>query len=307
MHEPSEHFQQDCITRFNDLRRNEEWEIRDDVSVPALRYAAIIILVKNSEDIIHVNLEHHYRLGFRRFFILDNNSTDKTSFLILSFKKNHEDADVFYTTDYNPAHRQAIKTGAMATFAENYLHNDPHPIDWFFPIDADEFITCCTKNTVNAVQEFTNFLEDSSSEVLVFNWAQSALFSKETRKFTTFSDRLSTTEFSTWNDMKVHVTKIAYRANHQLTPTEGNHFVDNYHAGENGLRSMTAIGFCLLHFPMRSIEQLRCKLVDGVNGLNAAKHHPSTGGHWRYYHNHYLRHGDKALHAFLMEHINSCL
>lgn len=307
MHEPPEHFKNDCITRFNDLRSSTEWEIHDDILVPALRYAALIILVKNSDDIIYVNLKHHYKLGFRRFFILDNNSTDKTSHLILSFKKEYEDADVFYTTDYNPAHKQAIKTGAMATFANCYLHNDPHPIDWFFPIDADELITCCTKNTINAVREFTNFLEDSTAEVLVFNWAQSALFSKKTREFTTFSDGLSTTEFNTWNSMKVHVTKVAYRANRQLSPNEGNHFVDNYHAGESGLRSMTAIGFCLLHFPMRSIEQLRRKLVDGVNGLNAAGHPPSTGGHWRYYHNHYLKHGDKALYGFLMEHINGCL
>ncbi|WP_408871781.1 glycosyltransferase family 2 protein [Entomobacter blattae] len=34
--------------------------------------------MKNGEDIIGANLKHYYKLGFRRFFILENKSKDKT-------------------------------------------------------------------------------------------------------------------------------------------------------------------------------------------------------------------------------------
>lgn len=54
-----------------------------------------MILVKNVQDIIGINLRHYYSLVFRRFFILDNNSNDQTASIILCFKRDYKKAEVF--------------------------------------------------------------------------------------------------------------------------------------------------------------------------------------------------------------------
>lgn len=307
MNQPISQFESDCRRAFNTLRRGPDWEVNDHVEVPALRHAALVMLVKNAEDVIGINLAHHYRLGFRRFFILDNNSTDKTTDIILTFKREHPDAGVFYSTDYITAYHQAAKTSAMAALAELYLSREQNPPDWIFPIDADEFITCCSRDGKGSAARLTAMLEDPGADVIVMNWAQSALHSRETGRTTQFSDRLSSTECCIWSHMAVYVSKVAYRTRRNLRPTEGNHFVTECHGGENALRKAIDAGFTMLHFPTRSLEQLRAKLVEGVQALDAAGHDHALGGHWRNYLGIYERAGEEGLNAIFREHINLCL
>lgn len=44
-------------------------------------------MVKDEEDVIFENLVWHFCVGFRKFIIVDNNSTDKTRILIEKFQK----------------------------------------------------------------------------------------------------------------------------------------------------------------------------------------------------------------------------
>lgn len=93
---PSQAFHDESVQVFDKLRNSELWQVCDDVRIPALQNAVLIILVKNADDIIGVNLRHHYNIGFRRFFILDNNITDKTATIIKSFKFDYKEVQVFW-------------------------------------------------------------------------------------------------------------------------------------------------------------------------------------------------------------------
>lgn len=77
--------------------------------------------------------------------------------------------------------------------------------------------------------------------------------------------------------------------------------------GEEGLRSMIGIGFCMLHFPFRSIERFRLKIEDGIKTLNATPYPSSIGKHWRFYYQQYKIYGDDALKKYFFDHIRRCL
>nr|WP_298795001.1 glycosyltransferase family 2 protein [uncultured Acetobacter sp.] len=291
---------------FNTLRAGTDWEISPQVSVPALSKAALLLLVKDEADIISQNLQHHYQLGFRRFFILDNNSTDGTTDLIIQFRHDYPDARVFCAFDYQIAYYQASKMKALEQFMLLYLEHDETPVDWVFFVDADEFITCCTQNTEQAVEKFNAILEDPGISMLVFNWAQAALVSPA-QKPVPFGPTLGETHLTVWPKMKVNVTKIAYRLRQGLSPVTGNHFVERFDQPASAIRIMTEAEFCMLHFPMRSKEQIRKKIENGMTALKASTLPDYVGEHWRTYYSWYKQGGDNVLLGLLRDHIRSCI
>ncbi|GBR12071.1 glycosyltransferase family 2 protein [Acetobacter oeni] len=303
----SEAFIKKSIDDYSRLRSGNFWTINDTVMIDGLRRACFFMIVRDSADTITLNLEHHFRLGFRRFFILDNNSTDGTGDLILAFRKNYPEAGVFYMTDFQIPFFQAGKMAALTAFAEAYLSHDPTPPDWLFFVDADEFITCCTKDGERAAQAFNMILADPGNKVLVLNWAHAALYSEESRSVTTFGATLGVTPCVVSPTIGIHVTKIACRAGCGLLPNDGNHFVSSVPLPEDCLQSMTAIGFMMLHFPMRSVVQIKQKIDQGVAALNATDLHETIGAHWRHYHRLYTTHGEHVLNEILMEHVGKCL
>ncbi|NHO32735.1 glycosyltransferase family 2 protein [Acetobacter fallax] len=303
----SDEFAKKAIDAYGRLRSGEFWAINDTVEVEGLRNAGFFMIVKDSADTVRINLEHHFRLGFRRFFILDNNSTDGTGELILEFRKTYPEAKVCYITDFQVAFFQARKMAALAAFAEAYLSADPVPLEWLFFVDADEFITCCTRDGERAAAAFNAILQDRQNRVLVLNWAHSALYSKADQCVTTFGETLGTTTFSVCRTIDIHVTKVAVRTGYGLTPEDGNHFVNDFAMSEDCLKSMTEAGFMMLHFPMRSTNQIRRKVDQGVAGLGDTDLPESTGAHWRHYHRLYTTHGEDVLRQILMEHVNGCL
>ncbi|CAI9121243.1 glycosyltransferase family 2 protein [Brytella acorum] len=305
--EPPASFKEAARTAFDTLRASDAWCINDNVVVDGLREAAILMLVKNVDDIIGVNLRHHYHLGFRRFLLLDNNSTDRTADIITRFRLERPDAGVLHITDFEVAYQQAAKMAALSLFAEQYFRVSSPPLRWLFFVDADEFITCCTRRGHEAAAAFNHVLADGDASVLLFNWAQTALYSQRHQALTQFGPTLGETDLSVWPSMKVSVEKVAVRTRESLFPTMGNHFVEEFRRSPAVLRNMSEFGFFMLHVPMRSTEQLRRKLEEGVRALDAANLHPSLGGHWRFYESAYRQDGDDALRHFLDAHIQDCL
>ncbi|GBQ21525.1 hypothetical protein AA0472_0479 [Acetobacter estunensis NRIC 0472] len=307
MAELSPQFVQREITCFDSLRMSENWQINDHVHVSELANAAFVMLVKNSEDTIRLNLEHHYRLGFRHFFILDNNSTDRTAEYIFAFRRHFPEAHVCYLTDYEPGHVQEVKMKAIMDFIRTYTTIQAHALDWVFFLDADEFITCCVKDGAIAVEAMNATLRDENIQVLVFNWAQAALFDRNTQEITQFAETLSTTTMAVFQTMKTHVTKIALRLSGGFYPEAGNHYIAGGGPAEGRVKSMIEAGFTMLHFPIRTTEQLQRKLEEGVKGLEAGKVDPNLGSHWRYYHSLIQQHGHDILRQILVQHIQGSI
>ena len=119
---------QTAARHFNLLRASTDWCPQQPSPVAALAGCAICMMVRDEADIIVQNLQHHYDLGFKKFFILDNNSTDQTAQLIMEFRNSHEDAGVFYASDYIVGHYQAVKMNSLARFAESYLQYEKNYI-----------------------------------------------------------------------------------------------------------------------------------------------------------------------------------
>lgn len=291
---------------YDALRKGPDWAVQDQVEIPTLRQAVLFLLVKDEADIISINLQHHYRLGFRRFFILDNNSSDDTPTIIEQFRNSHPDAGIFYAVDYQVAYYQATKMKALEQFMMLYLEHDSIKPEWVFFVDADELITCCTRNTEQAIRDFTDCLENQEIDLLVFHWVQTALIDNS-GNVTQFGKSLTDTEFHTWPRMKTCVTKTAYRLSRGFSPITGNHFVTAFEGEINRIKIMAPIGFYFLHFPMRSVEHLRRKIENGMKSLEATSLPSNIGEHWRTYYNWYKTGGDAVLKGLLKDHITSCL
>lgn len=100
--------------------------------------AILISMVKDEEDIIFENLCWHYYMGFRKFIIIDNGSTDNTLTLINKFQElTTPSTHLTLIQDPEISYRQASRINACIKLAE-ILFPD---ILWIFPNDADEFIT----------------------------------------------------------------------------------------------------------------------------------------------------------------------
>ncbi len=292
---------------YNKARTKIGWAFHPPKTIETLKRAVLFLMVKDEADIIRQNLDHHYALGFRRFFILDNASTDETGLKIIQFRSDHADADVFYAYDYIVGHYQALKMKALDQFMQSYLHYEDIKPNWLFFVDADEFINFTTENDSD-VERVNDLLLDETKNLLIFHWVQCAsntVIGNLPGEYNIFS------EFpNAWPRMKVAVPKIAYRIGRGLSPIQGNHMVESFPYDFSSAVLMAELSMFMFHFPNRSVEQLRKKLLNANKALTSTKDRDGlsdTAGHWRTYYQWYIQSGDQALIHILNDHIKGCL
>jgi hypothetical protein len=75
--------------------------------------------------------------------------------------------------------------------------------------------------------------------------------------------------------------KIAYRAGAGLRLVMGDHFVEAYPFNLETAVNCADYGLYLAHFPVRSIAQIRKKIINGPKAYDAAVGLDIHGGHWR--------------------------
>lgn len=296
-----------ATTVFNAHRASQSWQPQPPRRIEGLRRAVLFIMAKDEGDIIGQNLEHHYALGFRRFFVLDNASTDDTAAVIAAFRTAHADAEVFAAFDFVVGHYQAAKMKALEAFMRAYLSYEDIQPEWLFFVDTDEFITCGLSEHDRCVEHFDAVLNDPSKTLLIFHWVQSA--SRGVMQDLPAGQDLFAAFPLAWPEMKVAVPKIAYRLGRGLEPIQGNHSVESYVHDDNSIAVMADLGFYLFHFPTRTVAQLRKKLINGNTALKATKDRDGlseTASHWRTYYRWYLQSGDAAIENIIREHIGSC-
>ncbi len=88
-----------------------------------------VSMVRNEADIVRVNVLYHLALGFDRFLIVDNGSSDGTTEIL---KDLGRDPRVRWTRDEGVYRQAEITTG----LAREALRDGA---DWVVPTDADEF------------------------------------------------------------------------------------------------------------------------------------------------------------------------
>jgi hypothetical protein len=293
---------------YQQYRHSPEWKPQRPREISALRNAVLFIMIKDEDDIIGQNLEHHYALGFRRYFILDNASVDETASIIRKFREDHSDASIFYAYDYVVGYHQALKMKALDQFMQSYLHYDENKPSWLFFVDADEFLTLTNDNDDQTIKPINDLLNDETKNLLVFHWVQCA---SDTALLNLPNEYDIFSAFPiTWPRMKAEVSKIAYRVGKGFVPIQGNHAVEKFPFDLSTVAVMAEFNFFMFHFPNRSVEQLRRKLLNANKALVATTKRDGLGdtaGHWRTYYQWYIQSGDQALIHILNDHIKGCL
>lgn len=286
---------------FNETRKNPGWRPHIPGRVPALARAGLVMMVKDEADIIAQHLEHYHALGFRTFCILDNASTDGTGVLIARFRESHDDSIVLCVHDPIVGYYQSDKMALFQTILPQYAKLAGTVLDWLFFIDADEFIAFTGDDDERGIAEFEAALNDPRAKLLVFHWVNGASSGRIEAMpenadpfdiFTRFISRLLSV-----------VPKIAIRVCSGLLPKMGNHFVDGYEGDLDGVRTAALIDFYMFHFPLRSIEQVRKKVVNGGKAFHNATGLESHGGHWRERYGLYQKHGEIIIGQILDNHI----
>lgn len=271
--------------------------------VDGLRRAGLVMMVKDEEDILDANLEHHHALGFRCFCILDNASTDTSAARISAFRDRHPDAVVLSVFDQIVGYYQSDKMAIFQDALPRYAALAGLPLDWMFFIDADEFIAFCGADDEAGRAALDAALRDPGATMLVMHWINAAspemiqALLPGSDPFAVFTKRMTRLEPIS--------PKIALRVGLGLQPMMGNHFVASYDHPLASMHVLACKDWYLMHYPLRSLQHVRAKVINGGRAFANSAGLETHGGHWRQRYDAYLRHGDDVLRQILQLHIDS--
>lgn len=235
---------------------------------------AYVTMVKDEDDIIYENLVWHFCIGFRKFVIVDNNSTDGTRGLIEKFKKQVENKAIVVIIDDPIVEyiQSKIMTGAM-----RFAHSIWSDLDWVFPIDADEFWypNVQLKDILTKIpdsQEVIFTLQHNHVPVEEFqdNKGRGVFYKNLNYRLKTLSAKFGKIA------VRPDVDVIISQGNHSARVIEHNRGLE-YAAGNE-------IGLDMRHFQMRSVFQVEKKYWNGAKANIRAQKlgliNENSGVHW---------------------------
>ena len=205
--------------------------------------------VRNEEDIIAHNIEHHIKEGVSKFIITDNNSTDNTREIISRYPQ--------VTIIDEPArnHNQGVWVTKMAKMATMY-----NP-DWIIHMDADEF--WCNLHTLDKYKDYD------------------VVYTSNDRMFRHLIPLTPPKSFS-MRKMKhyvidPHFAKIAHKPRRDIVSvSDGNHKLEC----EGDLKIAVSEEIEWHHYMIRSHEQFRNK-VKKASAIFKLWRKPCIGHHWK--------------------------
>ena len=249
-----------------------------------LHHAAYICMVKDEEDIILWNLVWHYALGFRKFFIINNLSTDNTEGQIKFFEKICSDTHVFVLHDPVIAHFQSKKTTGACRFVLSLWPD----IDWIALVDADEFL-CPTQALHTILANFPDHTDAIVVSKSVYHLVSSDSLNASELFFKRIQHRKPISHIS---------NKVIVRANLHLSVSQGNHRIFD-HNNEEIKNYIGSPKLSYREFPIRSREHFLRKIINGGKAIAEAKQQGFNqvgGTHWEaLYKNIYLKEGEEGM------------
>lgn len=253
----------------------------------ALPQVAYVSMVKNEADIIYPNLCWHHRLGIRRFFLIDNLSTDSTRAEIARFEANHPDAQVLVLHDPVVAHYQGRKVTGACRFVLALWPD----VQWFVLVDGDEFV--CAERPLHQM------LAEVPAEV------DALILTKSVYALTVGDDGDEAHgpffERITKRRPLMHASnKVLARAKPLLRIGQGNHRVVDESLDDAAMRYQALPGLSCREFPVRSWQHYRRKIIQGGLAVAAAMQQGASDGeiggfHWSEAYQVYLDEGDAGL------------
>jgi hypothetical protein len=259
-------------------------------------HALHVSMVKDEGDIVYAHLASCYRNGLRFFVIADNDSSDNTRSEIIRFRETHGDAVVIVVEDPIVAYYQKEKMTALIELGRAMLAAMGVRIDWVFPMDADEFFEVFdpTRDLLTALEQ----ADDMGRKMLLF-FPSDASSPEPLEVFSAGSD--PTTTFTVVSLFSGRMfSKLGFRYAERSQLWMGNHFVFDCAETMDDLQIAIEHGLTMLHYPMRSLEHVRRKVINGGVAYEATRS-PGYGEHWRSNYAAYQRDGDAALARILYE------
>ena len=276
----------------------------DDIN--GIPNAVYISMVKDEEDIIYENLVWHFATGFRKFIIFDNNSNDQTSLLIRKFAKETNGlTTVFIIDDPIVAYDQS----KIMTIGYRMAHELWPEVEWFFPVDADEFWIFSQDPKIALDKIPKNIDAVAAIRLRYYPSEDYATFPLEEEFWHKLHYRDSLwREFTPDRYQHFMVPKIFLRYSSDFSLATGNHFViykglfsipadqeeqTLYHNPIIDVRYDAAdkYGIFMREYHMRSIEQTKKKFTNALIAASKVEKNNKTalqpGTHWTNY-KHYL-------------------
>jgi hypothetical protein len=221
----------------------------------------LTLLVRDEADIVEANILFHLRQGVDFIVAMDNLSTDKTPQIL----HKYQNAGVLhYLEQRADVYDQSRWVTDMSEIARTQ-----HGADWVICCDADEFWwphTGTLKTT----------LEEVPSHFIAAQAARSNFLAVPGNE--PFYDRMIYRERVSFNNLgKPLPGKVAHRAIAGIVVEQGNHSVRSIPSG-----AVAALDATILHFPVRSLEQIENKIAKGGAAYERNTQLPeSIGGTWR--------------------------
>lgn len=227
-----------------------------------------VTMVKDEQDIILFNLVWHYALGVRRFFLLDNQSTDATDALVRLFEARFPEATLLVLRDTVVAHLQGRKVSGACSYIKSLWPE----LEWVLLVDADEFI--CVDRPLGTL--LSSAVEGSDAIVLPKSVYRPRP-GDDLHGAAPFFERLQ------HRQPLSHVsTKMIVRSGVGLDIAQGNHRFFEPQGYTTSSYSAVA-GLTMREYPIRSMDQFERKVVSGSRAVMAARDvglQAVGGDHW---------------------------
>lgn len=218
------------------------------------------ILVRNEDDIIRENLEYHYKNGVDYFIITDHHSTDNT----LSILREYEERGIAEVrVETSNEHHQAEWVTDMARRAY-----DVYGADWVINNDADEFWVPKNGN-------LKDFFSSIDPMVYKIHAPRFDFFYRPIKDVKFYNSMLFREFVKRW-------TKCCHRGASDIEVGIGNHDANSRSFQEAALRGGPTIDLLVFHYPVRTVERFKKKMIEGTLSVLSTPGIPAeTFFHWK--------------------------
>jgi hypothetical protein len=231
------------------------------------------LLVRDEEDIIAENLEHHLKHGVSNFIVTNHNSTDNTLAIIKSYPQVLQIIE-----KHDEAYLQWSWVTQMAKMAAEY-----NP-DWIVHLDADEFwygfeILAKVPSNIALIKSSSSLTPSRSN----------GLSCREFRPLNTYEllEKFHKEKYQyyiTSQHRPLKGCKIVHRPTQNITVFQGNH--DASIDGQHGFTNQIKID----HYPIRSYAHFEKKVKNGGEAYaKSTTLDRSLGTHWKRWYQIYLQ------------------
>ncbi|MEL7035963.1 MAG: FkbM family methyltransferase [Cyanobacteria bacterium J06592_8] len=265
------------------LARGESYSLPTETETEKALIAGVSI-VKDEQDIIYYNLEWQYRQGIKRFVILENQSSDHTAEEIRRFADTHPEATVYLIEDRDPSFQKYRKLTAAAELAHRIWG-----VEWIFPFDGDELLCSGNKalpTLLKSVKEEQNCIRLEYRNYIPISFYDQS----ETNPIKRMTHRLKNTSGQG--------NKVLVRWKPGMVIGQGQHIVCLNGKGVPYIYGKP-LGLFIRHYPFRSKEQIRQKIIKGGQAYAATQGLPERVGRtWKEWYIQYQLRGEEYIDEF---------